>query len=586
MKKLVVLLVIVFLLTGSAWGKEKLLYSQRRLGNELRYSTSRGDSVITDSPLFTGGTRLDARYVEEDIEENAETLPTGRSTAIYLFRYVPRGVLSFSLDIKYKVVQSDPDIITPLMVGILRPHEKRNGNPVYTNLELDTSKNRWAFEDLDGHAHLKNGTMEVHISAMNATADIDFIDLLCFGHKPRIERIQHYSRPPSVRRWTVRNVSYYHDYPGPVYVPSYGIYPRYDIYLDWWGGIQFVSCIGTVRRVYRSHCPVRIYRCDYWLPSGRIVYYEPPCFARYRRVHKTEVIVLRDRLPSWREVRTSAFLAQRDGSPRTVTVSTKTRKDRFYAYSGDNSESSVRPGIVRENREGRGGRNSSSDSGPPDRRSSDVRVRRMKTREENRDDDGPGTWTITTKPETTDSSSEGRSRSLLAEMQNPDAQISSSSTKQRTETSRIRRTLNSMGQRVNREVREFAAEINHSFRGENPSANPSIQPGDSFRSETKTRTFTRRPSTVRSPGGGGGFRPGSGRSSSTVRSPGGNNSSVQTRISSIKNWVTRSSSVVKSEPTRSSSSVRTPVRQPETRVQKPSDKDKETRTVRSKVRHQ
>jgi len=219
---------------GSYYGDR--ITSEYRRGYQTDDWVERGESSITESPIFSDGIRL-AAWASRDENEYDYAI----ASAVYYFD-VPSEARSVRIKIQYEG-ENDRDDVNDEIAG--RMWIKRTANsgnyeeyypsegryesvdkPLYGDTFALPAKKRLEIIRTSAQDHVDDGIMELHVVAEGRQRiDVKYIEIETYSYMPTIRVITRYYKDYSWRPWS--DYTYWYFYTGPVYHFSDFYYVQY-----------------------------------------------------------------------------------------------------------------------------------------------------------------------------------------------------------------------------------------------------------------------------------------------------------------------------------------------------------------------
>ncbi len=211
--------------------------SEYRRGYQTDDWVERGESSVTESPIFSDGIRLTSWASLDRDDYNY-----GIASAIYYFD-LPSSARSVRIKIHYDG-ESDNDYVNDEIAGRIwikrtvigddyeqyYPSEGRYESiekPLYGDTFVLPAKKRLEIIRISAREHMdKNGVMELHVVAEGRQRiDVKYIEVETYNYMPSVRVITRYYKDYSWRPWY--NYTYWYFYTGPIFHFSDYYYVRY-----------------------------------------------------------------------------------------------------------------------------------------------------------------------------------------------------------------------------------------------------------------------------------------------------------------------------------------------------------------------
>lgn len=217
------------------YSSDRLTSSYRR-GYQVDDWIERGDSSVTDSPIYEDGIRL-AAWASRYEDDYSYAL----ASAIYFFD-IPRDARSIRIKISYSGEGDRGDFNEEIAgrVWIKRsqsgedyteyyPDEGRYADfekPLYGDTFVLRAKKNFEIIRLSARDHVVDDVMELHIAAENGQQiDVKYIEVETYTYLPSVRVVTRYYNDYTWRPWY--NYTYWYFYTGPIYHFSDYYYVRY-----------------------------------------------------------------------------------------------------------------------------------------------------------------------------------------------------------------------------------------------------------------------------------------------------------------------------------------------------------------------
>jgi hypothetical protein len=219
---------------GSYYGDR--ITSEYRRGYQTDDWVERGESSITESPVFSDGIRL-AAWATRDENEYDYAI----ASAVYYFD-VPSEARSVRIKIQYEG-ENDRDDVNDEIAGRVWIKRTTNGGdyeeyypsegryesvdkPLYGDTFALPAKKRLEIIRTSAQDHVEDGIMELHVVAEGRQRiDVKYIEVETYSYMPTIRVITRYYKDYSWRPWN--DYTYWYFYTGPVYHFSDFYYVQY-----------------------------------------------------------------------------------------------------------------------------------------------------------------------------------------------------------------------------------------------------------------------------------------------------------------------------------------------------------------------
>lgn len=210
--------------------------SEYRRGYQADDWTERGDSSVTDSPIFEDGIRLTAWASRHEDDYNYAL-----ASAIYFFD-VPSSARSIKIKVHYdgEVYRDDFDENIAGRIWIKRtsvgdefeeysPREGRYEDaerPLYGDTYVLRARKSFEIIRISADDHVADGVMELHVVTEGGQRiDVKYIEVETYSYMPRVRVVTKYYRDYTWRPWY--DYTYWYFYTGPTYHFSDYYYVRY-----------------------------------------------------------------------------------------------------------------------------------------------------------------------------------------------------------------------------------------------------------------------------------------------------------------------------------------------------------------------
>ncbi|MBD3182651.1 hypothetical protein GF312_10185 [Candidatus Poribacteria bacterium] len=247
---------------------------EERSGRDMDDWIERGESSVTESPVFRQGVRL-AACANHHRDEYA------LASAVYFFQ-IPPKVRNIELQIHYQSIYSGKDKFHNKTAGRVWIKNARIKDYRYDDtLHGDTfilHKNK-NYEEIvvSANDHVSDGVIEVHVTVEGSQViDLNQIRIRTFRHSRNV-KVLHRKYSRGQRNGDYKNV-YWHFYSGPIHHYNNGYYVRYT-----YPKHHRVE----IRKLYRGHIHFNSIR----RPAFRFHLFRRPGFYRhkYRRSKRIEL---------------------------------------------------------------------------------------------------------------------------------------------------------------------------------------------------------------------------------------------------------------------------------------------------------
>jgi len=220
---------------GNAYYGDRITSEYRR-GYQVDDWVERGESSVTDSPVFDDGIRLTswASHYEDEYDY-------GLASAIYFFE-IPPSARSIRIKISYEGEADRSDlnggISGRVWLGRSRigddyteyyPSEERYetvDEPLYGDTYVLRANKRLEIIRVSADDHVTDGTMELHVVAEGRQRiDVKYIEIETYSYMPSVRVITRYYKDYTWNPWY--DYTYWYFYTGPTYHFGDYYYVRY-----------------------------------------------------------------------------------------------------------------------------------------------------------------------------------------------------------------------------------------------------------------------------------------------------------------------------------------------------------------------
>ncbi|MDQ1316500.1 MAG: hypothetical protein QG588_147, partial [Candidatus Poribacteria bacterium] len=219
---------------GSYYGDR--ITSEYRRGYQTDDWVERGESSITESPVFSDGIRL-AAWASRDENEYDYAI----ASAVYYFD-VPSAARSVRIKIQYEGENDRDDVNDEIAGRVWIKRSANSGNyeeyypsegryesvdkPLYGDTFALPAKKRLEIIRTSAQDHVEDGIMELHVVAEGRQRiDVKYIEVETYSYMPTVRVITRYYKDYSWRPWS--DYTYWYFYTGPVYHFSDFYYVQY-----------------------------------------------------------------------------------------------------------------------------------------------------------------------------------------------------------------------------------------------------------------------------------------------------------------------------------------------------------------------
>lgn len=286
--------------------------TEYRRGYQTDDWVERGESSVTESPIFSDGIRLTS-WATRDRDD----YDYGIASAIYFFD-VPSNARSLRIKVHYDGEGDNDDVGDEIAgrIWIKRttqaddyeeyyPSEGRYESvdkPLYGDTFVLTAKKHLEIVRTSAQDHVNNdGIMELHLVAEGRQRlDVKYIEVETYTYMPTVRVITRYYKDYTWRPWY--NYTYWYFYTGPVFHFSDYYYVRY-----------------TYPYYHRNYIEIRRYYDDYL----RVYYVRSP----HRYIYWDDVVYVRKGAPrSWHRERLSKWTPQHEETRRYYINTNKNQR--------------------------------------------------------------------------------------------------------------------------------------------------------------------------------------------------------------------------------------------------------------------